>query len=237
MDYDVAIIGSGFGGSVSALRLSEKGYRVAVLEQGNWVTPEDMEEGDTDVRRLNWMPSLGSTGYFSQDFFRHVTLVRGIGVGGGSIVYAAVFLRPKDEFYHDPAWALGSTGKRNLPPIMIRSKKCWASRQIPPPISRINIFKRPLKKWALARPSARRQTAFISAPRKSWSRTRFLTARDRTGPDAFLCGRCLTGCPHGSKNTLDKNYLYLAQRLGATIFPLRKVTSIAPRKTADICLN
>ena len=86
MDYDVAVIGSGFGGSVSALRLAEKGYRVAVLEQGNRVTPEDIEEGDRDVRRLNWLPGLGCGGYFSQDFFRHVTLVRGIGVGHVSVI-------------------------------------------------------------------------------------------------------------------------------------------------------
>ncbi|MFO8090463.1 MAG: FAD-binding protein [Desulfatiglandaceae bacterium] len=118
MDYDVAVIGSGFGGSVAALRLSEKGYRVVVLEQGNWAAPEDIEEGDMDVRRLNWLPALGFSGYFSQDFFRHVTLVRGVGVGGGSIVYAAVLLKPKNEFYRDPGWAgLGIDWETELAPF------------------------------------------------------------------------------------------------------------------------
>ena len=115
MDYDFGIIGSGFGGSVAALRLAEKGYKVVVLEQGPEITAEDIEEGDADIRRLNWMPALGMSGYFSQDFFRHVTLVRGVGVGGGSHVYAAVLLIPKDAFYNDPAWAgLGIDWKTEL---------------------------------------------------------------------------------------------------------------------------
>lgn len=93
--YDFIVVGSGFGGSVSALRLAEKGYRVAVLEQGRRVKPEQIKRASTSMTALTWLPQLGMKGFFSQRFFRHVGLIRGIGVGGGSLVYAAVLLRPK----------------------------------------------------------------------------------------------------------------------------------------------
>ena len=105
MDYDVIVIGSGFGGSVAALRLSEKGYRVAVLEQGRRISSEDIEKANCSPLHLFWMPALKLKGFFTQTFFRHVNIVGGVGVGGGSLVYAAVLLEPKQAFYKDEAWA------------------------------------------------------------------------------------------------------------------------------------
>ena len=105
MDFDFAIIGSGFGGSVSALRLAEKGYKVIVLEKGKWVTPLDMEDASKSLGKLMWNPDVGMKGFFTYDFFRHVSIVGGVGVGGGSIVYAAATLRPKEGFYKDPFWS------------------------------------------------------------------------------------------------------------------------------------
>ncbi|HET8872034.1 MAG TPA: FAD-dependent oxidoreductase, partial [Aquabacterium sp.] len=87
MDFDVLVIGSGFGGSVAALRAAQKGYRVAVVEQGRWIQPDEMRAAAQQPTRFLWQPSLGLKGFFAQDFFRHVSLVRGIGVGGGSIVF------------------------------------------------------------------------------------------------------------------------------------------------------
>lgn len=229
MDYDVAVIGSGFGGSVAALRLAEKGYKVVVLEYGNWATPEDIEEGDTDIRRLNWLPSLRFSGYFSQNFFRHLTLVRGVGVGGGSIVYAAVLLQPKDEFYRDPGWSgLGVDWKTALAPYYEKAGHMLGVTENPCQ----DIQDTYLKKTAKAMNS---EETFGPTPNGIYFGTPEVAAPDpyfngagphRTG--CHLCGRCLSGCPHGSKNTLDKNYLYLAQRLGATILPFRQVTGIKP---------
>ena len=105
MDFDFIIIGSGFGGSVSALRLAEKGYRVAVVEQGRRAGPEEFEKGNHSVRHLLWMPALGMRGYFFQRVLKDVGIFGGIGVGGGSLVYAAVLLKPRSGFYQDPAWA------------------------------------------------------------------------------------------------------------------------------------
>ena len=229
MDYDVAVIGSGFGGSVSALRLSEKGYRVAVLEQGNRVTPEDIEEGDRDVRRLNWLPGLGYGGYFSQDFFRHVTLVRGIGVGGGSIVYAAVLLRPKDAFYSDPAWSqMGIDWKNELAPHYNTAETMLGVAVNPHSDIQDDYLRKTAERMGTGRTFGPTPNGiYFGAPEVMVPDPFF----DGAGPHragCFLCGRCLTGCPHGSKNSLDKNYLYLAERLGAAILPFRKVTRIHP---------
>ena len=229
MDYDVAIIGSGFGGSVSALRLSEKGYRVAVLEQGNWVTPEDMEAGDSNVRRLNWFPSLGSTGYFSQDFFRHVTLVRGIGVGGGSIVYAAVLLRPKDDFYRDPAWSgLGFDWKQELAPHYDTVKKMLGVASNPNKDIQDRYLQQTAEKMGAGHTFGPTPNGIYFGTPEIMEPDPYFNGRGPHRAGCYLCGRCLTGCPHGSKNTLDKNYLYLAQRLGASILPVRKGKRIAP---------
>jgi len=117
-DTDILIIGSGFGGSVSALRLAEKGYQVLVLEQGRRLTDDDLAKAGRDPRALAWAPSLGLKGFFAQDVFRHVGIVRGVAVGGGSIVYAAVLLEPREPFYRDPAWVdLNPDWRAELAPI------------------------------------------------------------------------------------------------------------------------
>ena len=105
MHYDAIVIGSGFGGSVAALRLSQKGYRVAVLEMGRRISQADMAAAAKSPIALFWMPGLGMKGLFTQHFFKHVTIVGGVGVGGGSLIYAAVLLEPKEAFYQDPAWS------------------------------------------------------------------------------------------------------------------------------------
>ncbi|UCD41333.1 MAG: FAD-binding protein, partial [Chloroflexota bacterium] len=99
MDYDAIVIGSGFGGSVSALRLTELGFKVAVLEQGRRFTNDDFLKARESMRELFWLPGLGMKGPFTQRFFKHVNIVGGVGVGGGSLVYAAVLLEPKVDFY------------------------------------------------------------------------------------------------------------------------------------------
>ncbi len=238
MDYDVAIVGSGFGGSVSALRLAEKGYKVVVLEQGGPVAPEDMEEGEDSVFRLNWAPALGQTGYFSQDFFRHVTLVRGVGVGGGSIVYAAVLLRPKDAFYRDPAWAnLGMDWKAELAGHYETAANMLGVVDNPASDIQDGYLRKTAQKMGA-------EQTFGPTPNGIYFGTPEVRVPDPffkgAGPHrsgCFLCGRCLTGCPHGSKNTLDKNYLYLARRLGASVLPFRKVTAIRPLESGGYGLD
>jgi cholesterol oxidase len=229
VDYDVIIIGSGFGGSVPALRLTEKGYRVAVLEQGRRVSPDDMRAADQSLRDLMWFPRIGYRGFFVQHPFKHVGIVGGVGVGGGSLVYAAVLLRPTDAFFRDAAWAhLGVDWKAEL-----SEHYDTASRML-------GLVTNPdhgkMDDWLFATADAMNAgDTFGPVPQgilfgKAGERLRdpFF---EGAGPDRTACtrcGRCLTGCADGAKNSLDKNYLYLAEAQGAEILPERKVTSIRP---------
>lgn len=228
-DYDIVIVGSGFGGSVSALRLAEKGWRVAVLEQGRQLTDADIEPAGTDPKQLAWAPSLGLKGFFAQDVFRHVGIVRGIGVGGGSLVYAAVLLEPKENFYRDPAWrALSTDWQAELAPHYATAKRLLG---VTP-----NPWHGVQDDWL--RGAAERLGAadtFDTVPQGI-----FFGEPGRTVPDPFFggegpartgcnrCGRCITGCAYGAKNTLDRNYLHFARQLGVTVMPERQVTHLEP---------
>src|SRR5260221_14426690 len=116
MDWDYAIIGSGFGGSVSGLRLTQKGYRVVMLEKGRRFRAEDFPRSNWNLRRWLWMPAAGFRGIFKMTFLRHVTLLSGVGVGGGSLVYANTLPIPKDDFFAAPSWAGLAEWKRELAP-------------------------------------------------------------------------------------------------------------------------
>ncbi|MBP6660317.1 MAG: GMC family oxidoreductase, partial [Chitinophagales bacterium] len=117
-DYDYVIIGSGFGGSVSALRLSEKGYKVLVIEKGKWFNkPEDFAKSNWNLRKWMWMPSLGLQGLFKLTFYRHVAIVSGVGVGGGSLVYANTLPIPKSEFFNSGHWNGLENWEENLKPF------------------------------------------------------------------------------------------------------------------------
>ena len=238
MEYDYAIIGSGFGGSVAALRLAEKGYKVAVIEQGEWVTSEDIEEANSSSRHLMWIPSLGMSGYFTQQMYRHVTIVGGVSVGGGSHVYAAVLLKPKDAFYTDPSWSnLGIDWENELEPHYETASKMLGVTENP----YLDIQDTYLEDTARAMDAGE---TFGPTPSGIYFGTPevmkpdpFFNGKGPSRAGCHLCGRCMTGCPHGSKNTLDLNYLYLARRLGAKILPHRKVVDIIPQDNGGYVLK
>jgi len=229
VEYDFVIIGSGFGGSVSALRLSEKGYRVAVIEQGKWVTPHDMNEAANDQKKLFWVPDIGLTGFFSQIIYKHLGIVGGVGVGGGSLVYAAVLLEPKDDFYQDPSWNhLCEDWKKELAPFYKKARALLGVTENPSMDKMDEFMRQTANQMGV-------ESSFGPTPMGIYFGTPEVLKTDpffngqgpsRTG--CHLCGECLTGCPHGAKNSLDKNYLYLAQKLGATVLPERKAVNILP---------
>lgn len=229
MDVDAVVIGSGFGGSVAALRLAEKGYDVAVLEQGRRVGPADMEAAEHDPRRLLWAPRLGLRGFFYQEIFRHVGVVGGVGVGGGSLVYAAVLLEPREAFFRDPAWSgLGVDWRAELAPHYAEAKRMLGVATNP----HRGTMDDYLEKTAHALGAG---DTFGPVPQGIYFGERGVTRSDpyfdgagpaRTG--CRLCGACLTGCRYDAKNSLDRNYLHLAEARGARILPERKATLVRP---------
>ncbi len=229
MDYDVIVIGSGFGGSVAALRLAEKGYRVGVVEMGRRITRADMAAATKSPLALFWMPGLGMKGFFTQRFFKHVNIVGGVGVGGGSLVYAAVLLEPKSGFYADPAWSqMGIDWQAELQPHYQTAAHMLGVTPCPT----VHI-----QDEFLAQTAAQLNATdsfgpvplgiYFGSPTEETPDPYFEGAGPaRTG--CTSCGSCLAGCEPGAKNALDKNYLYLAEKLGTEILPLRKVTQIRP---------
>ncbi|MBL7208610.1 MAG: GMC family oxidoreductase [Dehalococcoidia bacterium] len=229
MDYDVIVIGSGFGGSAAALRLSEKGYRVAVVEMGRRILREDIAKANQSPLALFWMPGLGMQGFFTQRFFKHVNIVGGVGVGGGSLVYAAVLLKPKDAFYQDSAWnRLGIDWKTELQPHYETASRMLGVTSCP--IRHIQdeyLYKTAENLGVEDTYGPVPLGIYFGNPDVETPDPYFEGAGPpRTG--CTSCGACLGGCEPWAKNTLDLNYLYLAEKLGAKILPLRKATLIRP---------
>jgi cholesterol oxidase len=228
MDYDVIVIGSGFGGSVSALRLSEKGYRVAVLEQGRRLKDEDLQKANNSTRDLFWMPGLGLKGIFTQRFFRHVNVVGGVGVGGGSLVYAAVLLEPKKAFFQEPAWfGLGIDWEAELKAHYHTAARMLGRTTCPTTHTQDVWLRGAAERMGVG-------TDYGPVP------LGIHFGEQQETPDPFFggegpprrgckqCGFCLAGCAYNAKNTLDKNYLYLAEKKGSQILPRRKAVMIRP---------
>ncbi|MFW6197510.1 MAG: FAD-dependent oxidoreductase, partial [Myxococcota bacterium] len=228
-EYDFAIVGSGFGGSVAALRLAEKGYSVLVLEQGRRIGSEQMTRAQAHPKHLFFAPRLGMDGYFFQRMFRHVAVVGGVGVGGGSLVYGAVLLRPGETFFEDPAWReLGVDWRRELAPHYDTAERMLGRTPNP----HFGVQDRWLRSAAESMGAA---DTFGPVPQGIY----FGEAGQRR-PDPYFggegpartgciqCGECLSGCRYDAKNTLDKNYLHLAERHGARVVPEHRVTEIRP---------
>lgn len=228
-DYDYVIIGSGFGGSVSALRLSEKGYKVLVIEKGRWFNkPEDFPETNWNLRKWMWMPSLGMKGLFKLTFYRHVAILSGVAVGGGSVVYANTLPVPKSEFYNSGHWNGLEDWQNVLKPFYAEAKRMLGAEKHP---------------YMSRSDKAMLQLAKEMGDEKAFDKTDVAVYFGKVGvtvPDPYfdgkgpdrtgcnLCGGCMLGCRFNAKNTLDKNYLYLAQQLGAEIIAEKEVYDVVP---------
>jgi cholesterol oxidase len=232
-DYDWVVVGSGFGGSVSALRLSEKGYSVAVLECGRRFADEDFPKSTWDLRRYFWAPRLGMKGIFRLTQFKDVAVVSGCGVGGGSLGYANTLYVPGSDFFEDPQWAGLADWEAELSPHYDEAQRM------------LGVV---LNEEDDAADQLLRELGEHLGVGETYQKTPvgvFFGKPGETVPDPFFdgegpartgcnhCGRCMVGCPFGAKNTLVKNYLWLAEHRGAKVEAERLVTEVRPLGAAD----
>jgi cholesterol oxidase len=232
-DYDWIVVGSGFGGSVSALRLAEKGYSVGVLECGRRFADKDFPKSTWDLRRYFWAPRLGLRGIFRLTPFKDVSVVSGCGVGGGSLGYANTLYVPPSDFFEDSQWGDLDDWETTLAPHYAEAQRMLgvAVHEDDDPADEL------LREFGehLGVGDTYRKTPvgiFFDNPGETVPDPYFGgEGPERTG--CMRCGRCMVGCPHGAKNTLVKNYLWLAERRGAEVTPDRTVTEIRPLGAAD----
>jgi len=227
-DFDWLVIGSGFGGSVCALRLAEKGYSVGVLECGRRYADDELPSSTADLRRYFWNPKLGMKGIFRLTTFKHVSVASGCGVGGGSLGYANTLYTPPKAFYEDPQWAGLQDWESTLAPHYAEAQRMLGVVQNPHD-DHVDGLLRELGEELGVGESYKKTPVgiFFGEPGETVSDPYFGgEGPDRTG--CLLCGRCMVGCPHGAKNTLVKNYLYFAERHGARVMPERTVVDVTP---------
>jgi cholesterol oxidase len=227
-DHDVVVIGSGFGGSVSALRLVEKGYDVAVLEAGARYEDAGFAKTSWDKSRFLFAPKLGWYGIQRISALRDVIILSGAGVGGGSLVYANTLYEPLPAFYTDKAWAHITDWKSELAPYYDQAKRMLGVTTYPHFTPADKVMKQVADDLGVGdtfHPTP--VGVFFGEPGVEVDDPFFGGAGPRrTG--CIDCGECMTGCRHNAKNTLTKNYLYLAEKAGARVFPMTTVTSVQP---------
>src|SRR3954470_19431195 len=234
LDFDFAVIGSGFGGSVSACRLAEKGYRVAVIEMGKRWTAEDFPETTWNLRRWLWRPGLKLFGFYDMRPFRHVMILCGNAVGGGSITYANTLLSPPDRVWQDGSWSGRADWQREMPAHYAEARRMLGVTE-----NRIlGDADRMLQKAAEAQ-------GVGGTFYKTDVAVYFGDQPGQPHPDPYFggdgpprsscigCGGCMVGCRYNAKNTLDKNYLYFAEKRGAVVMAETRVVDVRPLGNAD----
>jgi cholesterol oxidase len=231
-DYDVVVVGSGFGGSVTALRLTEKGYKVAVVEAGARFEDDDFAQTSFDLKRFLFRPEIGCYGIQRIDAVRDSLILAGAGVGGGSLVYANTLYEPLEAFYRDPQWRDVTDWKSELAPYYDQAKRMLGVVENPLHTPSDEVMEKvagdmgvgdtfhPTPVGVFFGGPGAQQGEEVADP--------FFGGAGPTRHTCIACGDCMTGCKYDAKNTLVKNYLYLAERLGARVLPLSTVTRVRP---------
>ncbi|MFI8240816.1 GMC family oxidoreductase N-terminal domain-containing protein [Streptomyces sp. NPDC085866] len=236
-DYDVIVVGSGFGGSVTALRLTEKGYKVGVLEAGRRFARDTLPKNSWDLRNYLWAPKLGMYGIQRIHLLGNVMVLAGAGVGGGSLNYANTLYVPPKAFFDDPQWKDITDWQEELKPYYDQAQRMLGVRLNPTMTPSDVHLKAAAQRMGVG-------DTFHMAPVGVFfgdGKDADGTAKARPGgqvDDPYFggagpsrkacteCGECMTGCRHGAKNTLNENYLYLAEKAGAVVHPMTTVMSV-----------
>lgn len=230
-DYDVAIIGSGFGGSVAALRLTEKGYRVVVIEAGRRFNDEDFAKTSWNLKKFLYFPKLGLHGIQRIDLLSNVMVMSGAGVGGGSLVYANTLYRPPTSFFKTGSWAKMCDWQKELTPYYALAERMLGVEVNPFESNSDRALKNVATRMGFGTTYRPTPVGIYFGEKKKLAPG--TNTKDPyfggKGPDrttCINCGECMTGCRHNAKNTLVKNYLYLAEAAGAEVRAETTVSSI-----------
>ncbi len=233
-DYDVLVIGSGFGGSVTALRLTEKGYKVGVIEAGARFEDEDFAKNSFELKKFLYRPEIGCYGIQRIDAVRDSLILAGAGVGGGSLVYANTLYEPLEQFYKDPQWADITDWKTELAPYYDQAKRMLGVVENPLRTPADDVMEKVAGEMGVAdtfHPTP--VGVFFGGPENAMGEEvadPFFGGEGPARRTCVACGDCMVGCNYNAKNTLVKNYLYLAEKNGAKVMPLSTVTRVSERE-------
>lgn len=232
-DYDWLIIGSGFGGSVSALRLAEKGYTVGILEAGRRYRDQDYARSTWDLRRFLWAPALGLRGIFRLTPFKDVFIASGSAVGGGSVVYANTLYRASPDFFTNPQWSALGDWSSTLAPHYDTAERMLGVQTVPRESDGQKLLQEVGRQFGVEHTFRRTPVGvFFGKPGTTVPDPYFGgEGPERTG--CTFCGACMVGCREGAKNTLVKNYLWFAEKRGVAIHAERQVVDIRPLGAED----
>jgi len=228
LHYDFVIIGSGFGGSVCAMRLSQKGYRVAVIESGKRWTADQFPKTNWNLPKYLWIPRLRCFGIQCITLLKGIMVLHGTGVGGGSLVYANTLMTPQSSFFQDPAWPAGTNWETEIASHYDVARKMLGVTSNPALFEGEEALQKLSERLGVSDSFHPTEVGiFFGEPGKTVDDPYF----NGQGPSrtaCIYCGGCMVGCRHGAKNSLDQNYLYFAEKWGAKIIPETKAKKIIP---------
>ncbi len=227
-EYDYIIIGSGFGGSVSALRLAEKGYSVLVIEKGREFKSVDFAKSNWNLRKWMWLPGLRFFGIQKLTFFRHISILSGVGVGGGSLVYANTLPKPKSDFFNHGPWKNLDNWEEKLSPFYDLAWKMLGASENPRLFDNDLALKDVAKDMGVEDSFSPTKVGVYFGEEGVKVSDPYFQGHGPSRTGCNFCGACMTGCRHNAKNTLDKNYLYLAVKKGADLISESQVYDVIP---------
>lgn len=225
--FDYIVIGSGFGGSVSAMRLAEKGYSVLVIEKGKRWKSSDFPTSNWNTRKYLWLPLLRCFGFQKLTFFKEVFIISGVGVGGGSLVYANTHMLPRDSFYNNPVWSHFKDWKTVLAPYFDKARFMLGSEKFKKEYEEDRILKATTEEMGRGSSYGRVDYVGVYQGDTKQARDPYFKGLGPLRKGCTECAGCMVGCRHDAKNTLDKNYLWFAEnRFGAQVLAETLVTRI-----------
>lgn len=225
--FDYIIIGSGFGGSVSAMRLAEKGYSVLVIEKGKRWRAKDFPESDWQLSKYLWMPLLRWFGFQKLTFFKEVFVISGVGVGGGSLVYANTHMMPRENFYTNKIWSHFKDWKQTLAPHFERAKRMLGTVQYQKDHAEDEALREVAAEMGKAGSYQSVDGVGVYLGDVHRETDPYFNGLGPLRKGCIECAACMVGCRHEAKNTLDKNYLWLAEQVfGTTVLPETVVEKI-----------